>query len=108
MVQLTAGHVVAHHVAAVVRKPHFMGVRVPGEAHRIAHAMGKDFLAAAIGVHAGDAGVDGVGLALVADVAGCAHRHVQFAVGPKGDVLPAVVAVGGQFVGHQHRFTGVG
>jgi hypothetical protein len=100
MVEFVGRQVVAEQVAAVVGEPELPGLRLPVEADAVAYASGIDISAAAIGIHAQD-----IGVALrigVADVAGRAYRHVEFAVRAEGDEFPAMMRLAGQPVGHQH------
>lgn len=99
-VELVVGHVLAQHVAPVVGEPQLVRARLPVEADGIADAVGDIFQAAAVGVHAGELGV---GLALVAQVAGRADRHVELAVRAERDELAAVPCRGGQAVVHRLR-----
>ena len=70
---------------------------MPIETDRVAHAARVGLQLRAVGLHAQDGGIAiRVGLA---DVAGRADRHVEPAVGPEGDELPAVVAFLRQLVG---------
>ena len=88
-VQLLLRAFVAGPVAAVVGEPQLLGLRMPVEADRVAHAARHDLDAGAVEVLAPDlpvlAGVD------LADVAGHADRDVELVVGADGRELPVVV-----------------
>jgi hypothetical protein len=80
-------------------------LRVPVEAHRVAHARGPPRRAAIRGgVQAGDVGV--AVRVRGADVAGGAHRDVEGAVRAEGDEFPAVVALPREAPGHHPRHRG--
>lgn len=100
-VQLVGRHVVAEVVAAVVGEPEVAGRGVPGEADRVADAVGEDLAVAAVGIQAGEARVDRV--IAEADVARRANGHVELPVGTEVDELPAVMAVGREVVADDDR-----
>ena len=95
-VEFVVGYVVAHHVAAVVGEPQLVRLRMPVKADRVADASRDQFQITAISVHAHQVGV--TVFIRAADVAGCAHWHVQLAIGAEGDEFPAVMRLCGQLV----------
>jgi hypothetical protein len=99
-VQLVVRHVLGEPVALVVGEVELARLRMEVEAHRVTHAAGHDLHAAAVQIDAADLGVFvGVGLA---DVARCAHGHVELSVGPDLDELPAVGDVARKLVVDRH------
>jgi hypothetical protein len=95
-VQLVLGQVLGEPVALVVGEPQLAGLGMEVEAHRVAHATGDDLHAAAVQVDPSDVRIL-VGRRIT-DVARRADRHVQLAVGPDLDELPAVGHVAGELV----------
>ena len=102
VVEFAGRHVVAHHVAAMLVKPHFLRFRMPVEADRVADAARESFQPGAVRLHSVNGSVD-VRIHL-ADVAGRTHRHVQQAVRAESDEFPAVMAVARELVADHHRF----
>src|SRR5690606_24139992 len=82
------------------------GCGVPIKAYGVAHPMGHNLQAAAIRVNTSDGSKDGV--FLIANVAWCSNGHIQLTIGAKGYVLPAVVLIGREGIGNQHRRRRVG
>ena len=102
VIERVGRHVVAQLVAAVVVNHSSLRARIPVEADGVAHArarrlrapMPSAFIRMMFGVPIG---------VRLADVARRADRNVELAVGPEGDELAAVVAVGRKAVGDDHR-----
>jgi hypothetical protein len=95
-VQLVVGQVLGQPVALVVGEPELARLGVEVEAHGVAHAARHDLHPAPVEVDAADVRV--VLRGRLADVAGRAHRHVELAVRPDLDELPAVGDDAGQLV----------
>jgi hypothetical protein len=100
VVDLFRRALVAHMVAAVVGRVEAARPRLPGEADRVAQALGVDPTAAAVGVVLEDRRP--MPVALIADVAGGADRDVELAVRPERDRPRPVLAALRQ-VGDDHR-----
>ena len=91
---------VAQMVPAVVCEPQVAACRVPVKTDAVAHAARYDLpVLCMVDVKAQDAREGLVGLA---DIAGRAHGQVEHPVGTELEILPAVVALRGQGVGHHH------
>lgn len=95
-VEFIIGHVIAHHVGAVVGEPELVCDRMPVEADGVADAARHHLQAAAVGIHAHQVGI--AVLVAMTDVARRADRHVQLAVRPEGDEFPTVVCLGREAV----------
>ena len=101
VVEAVARHVLAQPVAGVRREVELLRHRVPVEPHAVADAVRVVLEPRAVGVDARDIGVR---VGRQADVARRADVEVELAVGPEGQVLPAVRQVARQdVVDHGHR-----
>ena len=97
-VELVRRQVVAEPVAAVVGEPQVAALRMPGEAHAVAHTAGEHAPVAAVRAHADD----GAQVPRLTYVAGRTHGDVQPPIRAETDVAPAVVAIG-LHLRHHHR-----
>ena len=95
VVELVRRPVVAHPVRPVVGEVELSRPRMEVQAHRVAHTVGEDLRRAAGDGQTNDGPLETVQRA---DIAGCAHGHVDPIVRPDGRVAPAVMALVGKAV----------
>jgi hypothetical protein len=101
VVQLVRRLIVTQQVSPVVGKPQLLRLRVPIEPDGVANAMGEDFEPVAIGLHPQNGRV--AFIVALAHVARRSNRHIQHAVRPEADELPAVMPVSGKAIIDHNR-----
>ena len=100
MVQIVAGNIIAQLVAAVIGKPQFVCIGMPGKPYLVADAFCTHFQPRTIGIDAGDAGKR---RPPVTDIARRAHWHIEQAIWPKAHELPTMMAIFRELIVHHHR-----
>src|SRR5262245_30577775 len=90
IVQFIGRNVIAHQVAAVLRKPQLFGYGMPVETDRVPNPARKYLEAGAVRRHSVNHSMLSIG---TADVAGSANRNVEHPVRTKRDELPTMMGL---------------
>lgn len=98
-IDLIWGQIITKIITSIVSKPQVASFGVPIKANCIADSSCIDFELCAITVHPGDRGI---GIALITDIARCANRNVQLAIGSKCNKFPTVRSIAGEIIFHDN------
>src|SRR5262245_59723175 len=99
-------HIVAEQVATIVSEPQFFRLWMPIEPYSVPYTMRKYFKACAIELQTGNGGI--AFIRALADVAWRTGWHIEQAIRPQADELPAMMGIARKAVGNHHGWRRIG